>query len=152
MRGAPLLVLVLFTGAAQAAPLVLNEIEINPEGVDSGAEWVEILNVSDDPVDLAGWTVSYAYRGPGTLPIVDDSTILAPGERFVFVYPRLSLRNAEPDAIQLIDPAGLVVDEALSLTDTEDDGRTWQRFPDGGDPLFLDLWLFLPATREATND
>jgi len=132
--------------------LVINEVELNPEGFDTGNEWVEVLNRSERPVDLAGWTVSYTYRGPGTFPLSEGTTNLGPGERMVFVYPRLALRNAEGTVIRLIDPAGLIVDETSPLSDTDDDGRTWQRFPDGGDPWFPDLWLFLPATRGRTND
>ncbi len=138
--------------AAGLTELVINEVEANPAGFDSGNEWIEILNLSEQPVDLIGWTVSYTYRGPGTLPVALGSTVLGPGERFVFVYPRLALRNAEPNVIRLIDPAGLIVDETSPLTDTDDDDSTWQRFPDGGDPLFPDLWLFLPSTRGLTND
>ncbi len=153
-----LAVLVVLASVASAAQdvgqiaLVINEVELNPDGLDSGNEWIEVLNPSEQPVDLAGWTVSYTYRGPGTFPIAEGSTILGPGERFVFVYPRLALRNAQATVIRLIDPAGFVVDETSPLTDTDDDDSTWQRFPDGGDPWFPDLWLFLPATRGRTND
>ena len=140
------------TQDAEPASLVINEIEANPAGLDSGNEWIEILNPSEQPVDLFRWTISYTYRGPGTLPVVEESTILGPGDRFVFVYPNLALRNGAPNVIQLIDPAGLVVDETSPLSDSADDGNTWQRFPDGGDPWFPDLWLFLPATRGRTND
>jgi hypothetical protein len=143
------------TGAVQneePISVIINEVEINPPGLDSGNEWIEILNLSAQPVDLFGWTVSYVYRGPGTVPVAEESIILGPDERFVFVYPRLALRNAQANVIRLIDPAGLVVDETSPLTDTADDESTWQRFPDGGDPWFPDLWLFLPATRGRTND
>jgi len=141
--------------AAQATDdrsLVLNEIEINPAGLDHGKEWVEILNLSDGPIDLAGWTISYSYRGPGTLPLVDAPRTLGPGERFVFVYPRIALRNATSNVIRLIDPAGWIADETSALLDTDDTGATWQRFPDGGDPWFPDLWILNAATRGRTND
>jgi len=140
------------TQDVEPASLVINEIEANPAGLDSGNEWIEILNPSEQPVDLFGWTVSYTYRGPGTLPLVEKSTMLESGDRFVFVYPNLALRNGEPNVIQLIDPAGLVVDETSPLSDSDDNDNTWQRFPDGGDPWFPDLWLFLPATQGRTND
>jgi hypothetical protein len=152
---AVLAVLAIVTAAAQdteQSTLVINEVELNPDGLDSGNEWIEILNPSEQPVDLTGWTVSYTYRGPGTFPLIEEATNLGPGERFVFVYPQLALRNAQATVIRLIDPAGLIVDETSPLTDTDDDDSTWQRFPDGGDPWFPDLWLFLPATGGRTND
>lgn len=143
---------VLALPAAGQAPLVLNEIEINPSGLDNGNEWIEILNVSEEPVDLLGWAISYTYRGPGTIPIAEASTVLSPGERFVFTYPRIALRNGQPNVLRLVDPAGVIVDETSPLEDTEDSDATWQRFPDGGDPWFPDLWIFAPATRGRTND
>ena len=134
------------------ATLVLNEIEINPNGLDHGNEWVEILNLSESSVDLAGWSISYTYRGPGTWPLVDSPRTLGPGERFVFVYPRIALRNAEANVIRLIDPAGWIVDESSPLLDKDNDDSTWQRFPDGGDPWFPDLWILNAATRGRSND
>jgi hypothetical protein len=138
--------------AADNRTLVLNEIEINPAGGDHGNEWVEIVNLSDTAIDLVGWSISYTYRGPGVLPLVDGSRVLGPGERFVFVYPRIALRNAESNIIRLIDPAGWIVDETSPLLDKDDSDSTWQRFPDGGDPWFPDLWIFNAATRGRTND
>jgi len=132
--------------------LIINEVEVNPEGVDHGNEWLEILNVSERSVDLAGWSLSYTYRGPGTVPLVDVTTILGPGERFVFVYSRISLRNGSGNVIRLIDPVGWIADETSPLLDEDDDDRTWQRFPDGGDAWFPDLWVFNAATRGRTND
>jgi len=146
-----LLAAALSVSTAAAGSLMLNEVEVNPAGLDGGKEWVEILNPSEQPIDLAGWSISYVYRGPGTIPLVEGARVLGPGERFVFVYPRIALRNAGPNVLRLIDPAGVVIDATSPLADTADDERSWQRFPDGGDPWFPDLWLFLPATRGAPN-
>ena len=144
-----------FLGVAQetaSASLVINEVEINPAGRDHGAEWIEIVNLSDQAVDLAGWPVSYAYRGPGPIALVDGARALGPGERFVFVYPRIALINAMSNVIRLIDPTGWLVDETSPLLDANDSDGTWQRFPDGGDPWFPDLWIFNEATRGRSND
>ncbi|MBU0595975.1 lamin tail domain-containing protein, partial [Candidatus Bipolaricaulota bacterium] len=115
-------------------------------------EWVELLNTGDAAVDLTGWTISYSYRGPRTLPITEASLSLLPGGRFVYVYPGLRLRNAGATAISLYDSEGVLVDRTSPLPDTEDDDQTWQRFPDGGDPALPGLWLFLHATRNAPNE
>jgi hypothetical protein len=136
---------------APARTVVINEVELNPAGFDTNAEWVELLNVSDATVDLAGWTLSYNYRSAGTAIIAETSTALAPGGRYVFVYPGLRLRNAEPIAIRLVDADGTLIDVAPGLTDVGDSDFTWQRFPDGGDPLIPDLWLYLEATRGKPN-
>ena len=132
--------------------VVITEVEVNPAGFDTSAEWVELLNTGDETVDLAGWAISYSYRGPGALPITGASLSLPPGGRLVFVYPGLRLRNAGSTAISLFDSEGILVDQTPAMPDAEDDGGTWQRFPDGGDPNFPGFWLFLPATRNAVNE
>jgi hypothetical protein len=93
-----------------ALHLVINEIEINPAGLDTDSEWVELLNPTDGPIDLLGW---HAFR--------------------------------------LMDPEGNVVEETAPFKDESDDDATWQRFPDGGDPLFIDLWLFQAGSRNKSN-
>jgi hypothetical protein len=131
--------------------LVINEIEINPAGLDTDHEWVEILNPTDAAIDLLGWQISYSYRTEGYLPLTETSHVIPPGGRFVFVYPGLRLRNSEIHAFRLMDPQGVVVEETTAFKDEADDKSTWQRFPDGGDPLFLDLWIFQDDSRNKSN-
>jgi len=140
-----------FALAQEASPhaVVINEAELNPAGFDTGAEWVELLNTGDVAVDLAGWSLSFSYRGPGTLLISETPLSLGPGRRYVFVYPGLRLRNVGGTPISLLDADGNVVDQGPSMTDEADDNLTWQRWPDGGDPAWPDLWLFREATRNA---
>jgi hypothetical protein len=130
--------------------LVINEIEINPPGPDTDAEWVELLNLGAESVDLLGWGLTYDYPAAG-VSWIDQSIVLRPGERYVFVYPGLRLRNAAAKVVQLIDPAGVVLDWTGTFVDTQNDDSTWQRYPDGGDPLFPDLWIFGPLTRGKAN-
>lgn len=129
------------------ADVVINEAELNPAGRDAGREWVELLNTGSSAVDLAGWSVTYTYRAPGMVIISEEAMTLRPGEFFVFTYPTLMLRNAEPSIIELRDPDGNVVHRTTSLADEKNDGRTWQRISLGDDPLFGDLWLFREATK-----
>jgi hypothetical protein len=137
---------------APSPHLVINEIEINPPGMDTDHEWVELLNLTDEPIDLLGWLISYSYRDEGFLPMTDESLVIPAGGRYVFVYPGLRLRNGEAHAFQLLDPEGTIVDETAPFSDESDDDRTWQRFPDGGvDPWFPDLWLFQEDTRNKSN-
>jgi hypothetical protein len=54
------------------------EILYDPEGVDNGAEWVELLNTGDSPVQLGGWLLDAS--GPNLiLPPIE----LPPGEVLV---------------------------------------------------------------------
>lgn len=130
-----------------AVQVVINEVELNPAGRDAGNEWVELFNMSDVEVNLAGWSLTYTYPAPGIIAFSEGASTLRPGEFFVFTYPTLMLRNAERSIIELRDPDGNVVHSTSSLTDEENDGQTWQRFPIDADPLFGDLWLFREATK-----
>ena len=132
--------------------LILNEIELNPQGFDADKEWVEILNVSESAVDIAGWQITANYRDDTILVISEESKLIPPGGRYIYTYEGLRLRNDSGTVVQLINPDGVVVDQTSPLRDTEDDEQTWQRFPDGGDPLFPDMWWFLPASRNASNN
>jgi lamin tail-like protein len=139
------------TEADEGPHLVINEIEINPAGLDTDHEWVELFNPTDAAIDLLGWKISYSYRCEGYLTLSETSLIIPPGGRFVFVYPGLRLRNSEPHVFRLIDPQGVVVEETAPFKDEANDNATWQRFPDGGDSLFPDLWLFKDASRNSPN-
>jgi len=132
--------------------ITINEVELNPSGRDAGAEWVELVNKGDSEIDLAGWSLTYDYRSEGSIPISETELMLGPGERYVFTYPRLMLRNDDNTRIQLLAPDGTVVDQTPTMHDRDDDGQTWQRYPDGGDPLFADLWVFGNGTRGAPNE
>ncbi|MCK5213149.1 MAG: lamin tail domain-containing protein [Dehalococcoidia bacterium] len=138
-------------GSEPVLHLVINEIEINPAGLDTDHEWVELLNPTDTPIDLMGWQISYSYRTDGYLTISETSRVIPPGGRFVFVYPGLRLRNGEPHVFRLMNPQGVVVEETAPFKDEADDKATWQRFPDGGDLLFPDLWLFQEDSRNKSN-
>ena len=131
--------------------LVINEIEINPAGFDTGNEWVELYNPTDEAIDLQDWQISYTYRGPEAQVIATESTLIKPGEYFVYTYSGLRLTNATPGIVRLIDPEGTVIDQTSPFKDEDNDEKTWQRFPDGGDPLWPDLWLFIPATQGRSN-
>lgn len=131
--------------------LIINEIEMNPSGFDTDREWVELLNPTDAAIDLLGWQISYSYPTSGYLPISEVTLIVPPGGRYVFVYPGLRLRNSDIYAFRLMDPDGVVVEETAPFKDEADDDSTWQRFPDGGDLLFPDLWLFQENSRNKSN-
>jgi len=132
--------------------IAINEVELNPSGRDAGNEWVELVNKSDVEIDLDGWSLTFNYRSEGTVLISEGELLLGAGGRYVFVYPRLMLRNDDNTWIQLLAPDGSIVDQTPTMNDTKDDGQTWQRYPDGGDPLFADFWILGNGTRGAVNE
>ena len=129
---------------------IITEVEMNPAGSDWGTEWIEIHNPTGQPISLAGWTVSTTV-GSGGWEALPGVTI-APGGYYRFVYPKQHLENSQGESIQLRNVSSVVVDETpIGLTDTHNDSRTWQRFPDGADPDSLDDWVFATGTPGGEN-
>ena len=97
--------------ALVTSTLVLNEVLYDPPGADAGREFVEIFNVSPDPVPLAGLELETADGAhPGTWRRVwtGSSGMLAPGALWLVAGDSLhaaarltaDLQNG-PDAIRL---------------------------------------------------
>lgn len=42
-----------------AGDLVVTELMLDPDGTDTGAEWVELFNTLGTPIDLRGYTITY---------------------------------------------------------------------------------------------
>lgn len=120
--------------------VVLNEVELDPAGPDAGAQWVEVLNAADMSVDMSGWTIE---ADGGVVHAFAQGASLGPGERVVVAFDA-ALPHAA--TLALFDGLGNVRDPGAALADADDDARTWQRAPDGGD-----AWSFAAGTPGAPN-
>ena len=116
--------------------IVVNEFESNPQGDDSGKEWVELYNPLDKPKSVDGWTLSTLHGKNCELEIAGT---IPPNGVEVFTFPETSLDNGNPDdpfnngdSIVLRDAAGVAVDATPMFRDTANDQRTIQRTWDGG--------------------
>jgi len=69
----------LLSGAAFAQPVVISEIMANPTGSEFRNEFVELMNVSADSVDLTGWRIGDSTSSD-LLVFQDDVTLLGPGD------------------------------------------------------------------------
>jgi len=103
-----------------ATPVVINEVCYDPDGADGGAEFVELLNVGDGPVDLAGWRLEFANGADGPVWSLRwegaPGLALQSGARFLIAdvgwagvpadaEVRLGLQNG-PDALRLVGRDG----------------------------------------------
>lgn len=91
----------------------INEIYPNPEGTDSGNEFIELYNTGSETVVIDAWTLEWGTSsfssdfsfpadteiGPGEFLLIGDSEV--PGD----VFAGISLGNAStaPDGIRLVD-------------------------------------------------
>ena len=129
--------------------VVINEVELNPPGVDAGNEWVELYNPIDQVIDLSGWTLSTTHGATVTLMMGEEATIKPKGY-LVLSYWDQWLDN-EDESIILRDDAGNIIDSTPKLTDTDNDGWTWSRHPNGCDTDSVSDWVFQPSTRGYEN-
>ena len=96
-------------GGSLAHPQVILSAALpNPDGPDTGNEWVEITNTGEAMIDLTGWTIDDGEGGSSAYHI--EGLILAPKEthRFLSSETKIPLTNAK-DTIELFDGAGTLV-------------------------------------------
>lgn len=129
--------------------VVINEVEQNPPGDDAGNEWVELYNPTANAVDIRDWTVS-TTAGRAVTVTISSGTRIASGGYYIVTYGSQWLDN-EGESVVLRGSGGNEVDRTPSLTDTKNDGRSWQRYPNGQDTDSISDWSFQTSTRGFSN-
>lgn len=126
-------------------PIFINEVEANPAGTDAGREWVELYNPAFEALDVSGWTLrtTHGLTQEHRLP---EGSLVPAGGRLVVTFADGQFLDNEDETVELHDGLGFVLDATPVLTDTANDGRTWQRAPDGGE-----AWAFRAGTQGLAN-
>ncbi|MDO5495124.1 MAG: lamin tail domain-containing protein, partial [bacterium] len=122
----------------------INEVESNGDATD----WVEIVNASDSPVDISGWTVmdNDPVGHAADVTPVPEGTILAPGEYFVFDQNiHFTFGLGANDVASVRDAGGTVVAEYGWSAHAN---VTYGRCPDTTGPMGEQL----TSTKGAEND
>jgi competence protein ComEC len=141
--------LIIFAGLTIATSAVtpgvlINEVEVNPPGTDSGAEQVELYNPSANLIDVSGWSISSTAGRTATVTI-DDGTIIA-GKSYLVIGKDTQWLDNSGEIVELADSSGVLVDSAGPFDDDDNDAATWQRSPDGSDD-----WVFDTSTLGSAN-
>jgi len=131
------------------AHVVINEIEQNPTGTDAGQEWVELYNPTSDYIDISGWRISTTAGETVTISIPSGARVPA-GGYYVVTYGSQWLDN-EGESTILQDSKGNEVDRTPTFSDTYNDDRSWQRYPNGFDTDADSDWRFRSSTRGLSN-
>lgn len=120
MLGCALLLVPLYAFGA----IELSEISYNPEGTDSGYEWVEILNAGNETISLE----QYSFRESG---VNHRFKTLQEGESFALTPNTYAIIADNPLKFQEHFPSfpGLVFDSSFSLVNT---GELLQILDDSG--------------------
>jgi endonuclease YncB( thermonuclease family) len=124
--------------------IVINEVELNPRSSDSDHEWIELYNPTDVNVSIGDLEIRTSFKS-ASISLPSDATIDANGTYVVEIEGQMLSNTAE--SIVLVNGSGETIDQTPSLVDRSDDGRTWQRIPDGNDE-----WRFVAGTRGELND
>ncbi|MFC1753287.1 MBL fold metallo-hydrolase [Thermoproteota archaeon] len=124
--------------------VVINEVEANPEGTDSGNEWIELYNPTDKIIDVSGWMISTTH-GDTYSYIIQEGTTIGSKSHIVITINKQFIDNTE-ESIILSNKFGEEIDKTPFLDDTENDYYTWQRKQDGSTE-----WIFKSSTKETSN-
>ena len=129
--------------------VVINEVELNPPGTDTGNEWIELYNPTNYSIDLGGWRISTTHGVTVTI-VLEEGTIIEPHGYLVISYWGQWLDN-EGESIILRNRLGVIIDVTPALYDTFNDLRSWSRYPNGRDTDSKSDWLFRVSTRGRSN-
>jgi hypothetical protein len=122
--------------AAKISQVIINEFLPHPRSdwnndgqVDSGDEFIELMNVGNASINLQGWRLDdqNGDSSPYTLGSVD----LAPGARLVFFASQTGLLlSNRSDSVRVLKANGSISD-AYTYTTVPVPDQSWCRLPDG---------------------
>jgi endonuclease YncB( thermonuclease family) len=123
--------------------IIINEVELNPPGDDSGEEWIELYNPTENDVSINNLKLMTSSESAEiNLP---KGAIIGGGETYLIKLEKQTLSNTA-EVLTLINATNKNVDRTPPLVDTSDDDRTWQRLPDG-----YNEWKFAAGTPNKPN-
>lgn len=92
----------------------INEIYPNPQGSDSGKEWIEVINIGATPISLHNWILDDGNKNDkiGSSAYRVESPIVNPGGIALIVIPAgsFSLNNTGKDTIRIFNPSKVLID------------------------------------------
>lgn len=126
--------------------VVINEVLPRPHydwegtgGVDSGDEYIELLNLGPGQVRLGGWSLDDVAVGGSSAYVLPNVT-LGPGGYAVFFRSRTRVTlNDRGDSIRLEAPDGRVIDKIVYLRGSAVN-LAYGRLPDGSGRFTYCLW------------
>ncbi len=141
--------------------LVINEVELNPRGLDYGTQWVELYNPLDQNISLGNWTLSYGNTTAQNITF-NETFVMEPFGYWIVQFNNTTVPT-ESVRLELIDPGGVVIDRTPILSEPDNDfinnistgssgcGATWQRNPNGANLTLAGKWNFTQGSIGAEN-
>ena len=127
--------------------VMINELEANPEGLDSEREWLELYNTESVELDLSSWKISATDGSTRTFSFSVGTKISAGGYLVIEHLDGDFFHNSN-EVVVLKNGIGEVIDQtpASGLDDQQNDNRCWARVPNGSSQ-----WEFRTCTRGGGN-
>ncbi len=107
--------------------ILINEFLPNPS---SGNEWVELYNVTSDPLELTGMWLDDIANGGSSPKEIPENTIIPPGGYYVHDMGAAYLNNGGDD-VRLLSADQNTVFDSFSYSSSQK-GLSYCRQPDGG--------------------
>lgn len=148
---ASMLFIPIVVSGVQAATLdhvVINEYEQNPAGSNKNKQWAEIYNPTTSSVNLSLWEIETEYYHKKF--IFPMGTIINPNEYLVIDFSGTFLKYKD-EQLTLLDLDSNEKDKTPITSDLDDDGKTWQRYPNGEDTGSDTDWEMRSPTKWLTN-
>lgn len=95
--------------------VIINEILPNPAGSDSKTEWIELKNITDQEIDIAGWKIGDSAKKKYTISKDDINTIVKP-KRFLVLersITGIALNNSGEEKVKLYFPNDELANEII---------------------------------------
>jgi hypothetical protein len=124
--------------------LIISEVFPNPDGPDFDREFIEILNVSGQSLNLNKCRIVNSLKQE----YIIGNITLAPNDALAFYRPetKISLNNNK-DKITLYNATGKIIDE-INFKTPAPSGQSWQKNSEAGHPV---SYCWAQPTPEAKN-
>ena len=118
------------TGSSQAGPIIISELMYHPASENTQEEYVELLNVSSNAVNLAGWqfTAGVRFAFPGVSVAPGDYLVVA-ADLAAFAQQHPGVTNVVGNWDGILSNSG----QPLVLVDGEGKPADSVRYADDGD-------------------
>jgi hypothetical protein len=125
---------VLMLASFVLAEVRINEVELNPAGDDGGNEWIELY--SDQKVKLENWKIESSNGR--------SMEFNASFNGYYVIFTSRNLLTNPNNSLKLENEKGNLIANTQSLTDNENNNKTWQ---------YCDSdWIYLMASQREEND
>lgn len=137
-------------GDQSGLSIVINEIEMNPEGSDPGYEWVELFNPTNQTVDISLWWVQSTGGTTQFAQYIPYSTTIDP-QGFYILYATQQWFDNQNEMVLLKNYEQEIIDSSPIIDDIGENNYTWQRMPNGYDTDLPSDWIFAQSTKNDVN-